>query len=268
MITERNYKMDNMKALMMYLVVFGHMLECFHGTVRWWIYLAIYSFHMPVFAYITGYFSRINPERTVKGILYPYFLYQTLYLMFQRFFLEQENILQFTTPYWLLWYLISLLCWQMFLPLISWKGFTQEKVLTATFILSLAAGFDNTVGYYLSLSRTLVLLPFFTAGYFQYFDGLTDRMKRGAGKHLCLFGCVLCVLGIKRMSGVLQAGWMYHSMSYEAGGYSVWIRAGLLLTAVFWILVWNVLVPNRRIWLISMLGRYTMPVFLLHGFYL
>ena len=45
MITERNYKMDNMKALMMYLVVFGHMLECFHGTVRWWgIYLAIYSF--------------------------------------------------------------------------------------------------------------------------------------------------------------------------------------------------------------------------------
>lgn len=68
------------------------------------------------------------------------------------------------------------------------------------------------------------------------------------------------------MSGVLQAGWMYHSMSYEAGGYSVWIRAGLLLTAVFWILVWNVLVPNRRIWLISMLGRYTMPVFLLHGF--
>ena len=30
--------------------------------------------------------------------------------------------------------------------------------------------------------------------------------------------------------------------------------------------LWNVLVPNRRIWLISMLGRYTMPVFLLHGF--
>ena len=73
--------MDNMKALMIYLVVFGHMLECFNGTIRWWIYLTIYSFHMPVFAYITGYFSRINPERTIRGILYPYFLYQTLYLV-------------------------------------------------------------------------------------------------------------------------------------------------------------------------------------------
>lgn len=169
MISERNYKMDNMKALMIYLVVFGHMLECFNGTIRWWIYLTIYSFHMPVFAYITGYFSRINPERTIRGILYPYFLYQTLYLAFQRFFLEQENIFQFTTPYWLLWYLISLLCWQMLLPLISWKEFTQGKVLIATFLLSLAAGFDNTVGYYLSLSRTLVLLPFFCNWIFSVF---------------------------------------------------------------------------------------------------
>ena len=111
----------------------------------------------------------MNGERRVKGILYPYFLYETLYLMFQQFFLEQENVLQFTTPYWLLWYLISLLCLAIFLPLISWKGFTQEKVLTATFVLFLAAGFDNTVGYYLSLSRTLVLLPFFKAKYKKIF---------------------------------------------------------------------------------------------------
>ena len=90
MISERNYKMDNMKALMIYLVVFGHMLECFNGTIRWWIYLTIYSFHMPVFAYITGYFSRINPERTIRGILYPYFYIKHYIWRFSDFFWNRK----------------------------------------------------------------------------------------------------------------------------------------------------------------------------------
>lgn len=45
----RNYQMDNLKCLLIFSVVFGHMLELFMGknSPERVIYLVIYSFHMP-----------------------------------------------------------------------------------------------------------------------------------------------------------------------------------------------------------------------------
>ena len=66
----RNYKYDNLKALLIFLVVFGHVLESVPGEYRRIIYLAIYTFHMPMFIYISGYFSK-----TVAKILYRIYMY-------------------------------------------------------------------------------------------------------------------------------------------------------------------------------------------------
>ena len=50
----RNYRMDNIRCILIFLVVFGHMLT--------WIpkadtpYRIIYLFHMPAFLFLTGYF--------------------------------------------------------------------------------------------------------------------------------------------------------------------------------------------------------------------
>ena len=54
----RNYRMDNIRCILIFLVVFGHMLT--------WIpeadtpYRIIYLFHMPAFLFLTGYFSHFN----------------------------------------------------------------------------------------------------------------------------------------------------------------------------------------------------------------
>ena len=34
---ERNYKLDNIKAILIFLVVLGHLLECFEGEIKLWI---------------------------------------------------------------------------------------------------------------------------------------------------------------------------------------------------------------------------------------
>jgi len=261
---ERDYRIDNIKAILIFLVVFGHLLECFSGTKKYWIYIVIYSFHMPVFAYTTGYFAKADrPEKLVRRILCPYIIFQIMYLTFQRLCLRQENSFQFTTPYWILWYLVAAFFWTLLMPMISNSGFGRRRVLAVSFIIALAVGFENTVGYYMSLSRTLVLLPFFILGCYHSFD----KLKR-TGDVVCAGGVILgsSMLVFWKYINQIQSRWFYHSFPYAAGEYSVWIRLGILMLACIWIALLTVLVPNKKIKVISAWGKRTMPIFLMHGF--
>ena len=56
----RSYLFDNYKALLIFLVVTGHMIDPAYGNtsaidfVKWYIF----AFHMPAFLFITGFFSK------------------------------------------------------------------------------------------------------------------------------------------------------------------------------------------------------------------
>ena len=58
---KRIYTLDNLKAVLIFLVVLGHLLISFtHATCNSAKYISsfIYSFHMPLFIIISGYFSK------------------------------------------------------------------------------------------------------------------------------------------------------------------------------------------------------------------
>ena len=59
--TKRIYKFDNLKAILIFLVVFGHFLELVEGHKL--LYLTIYSFHMPLFLFLSGYFARFDRKK-------------------------------------------------------------------------------------------------------------------------------------------------------------------------------------------------------------
>lgn len=65
---ERDYFFDNARAILILLVVFGHMLQPYTSGDKYLsaLYLVIYSFHMPTFLFISGYFA--------KNIDKPYYL--------------------------------------------------------------------------------------------------------------------------------------------------------------------------------------------------
>ena len=52
---ERNYRIDNIRFILIFLVVFGHLLGIMTGSKADLLYRFIYSFHMPVFIFITGH---------------------------------------------------------------------------------------------------------------------------------------------------------------------------------------------------------------------
>lgn len=137
----RNYKLDNIKVILIFFVIFGHLLETVGGDN---LYKIIYSFHMPVFIFISGWFapSKCVSKKTMFKLIHPYILFQLLYILFNVFAVNEGNIelsIQFSTPYWLLWYLLTLTFYYLLIPIIA-----TEKTRCAIGILIRNNNFGNS----------------------------------------------------------------------------------------------------------------------------
>ena len=64
----RIYFFDNLRALLIFLVVLGHMFEIFVSRISDIAYVFIYLFHMPLFVFCSGYFAKFNPGRIVRKL--------------------------------------------------------------------------------------------------------------------------------------------------------------------------------------------------------
>ena len=91
---KRDYLFDNLKALMLFLVVIGHILDPYierQDSLYRYLMQYIYLFHMPMFAFITGYFTK-NTEKArnsaVRNVLVPYIFWQLLYIITALLFIR------------------------------------------------------------------------------------------------------------------------------------------------------------------------------------
>ena len=264
--------MDNIRFLLILLVVFGHMLETFGGTLKQAMYAGIYTFHMPCFLFLTGYFAKFEPARIVRRFVIPYLLFQVLYQVFDCWMLSEstEFALQFTTPYYHLWYLPVITAYYLLIPLIKTESKTKAVVTTAICIgISILAGFDDTIGAYMSLSRALVFLPFFVAGFYAKTvfsgdaSGLRDkwRIALPAAAVLCMLACELLFFALHTSTNVFLG-----SGGYGNAGGNALTRLLFIVCGFAWTAILMKFVPNRKIPCISRIGANTLPVFLLHVF--
>jgi fucose 4-O-acetylase-like acetyltransferase len=264
----RDYGFDNIRALLIVCVVFAHLLEIrapFPGSSN--IYRVIYSFHMPVFLFLCGWFARFDRTKIIFGLFIPYLFLQACYIFFQRWLYGSEVVLQFVTPYWLLWFLLALFFYHILLPLYdtavpkNWLF-----VLGGTLVLSLLVGYDPSIGYGLTLSRLLVFQPWFLLGFYlrkASHDPLPLYAKLTITVVLVLCTAFLCWSPIT--NNMLYGSYPYATLQYHAG-----IRLFLSVLALLWILFFYFVIKpllNFRIPLITALGQNTLPVFLLHGFF-
>lgn len=264
---ERNCYFDNLKGGLILLVVFGHLLEPFlaagTASIRL-VYLTIYAFHMPLFSFCSGWFSvSLTPRKLVSNVLYPYVVWQSIYCIFYRTVLGNSGMeLHYATPIWVMWYLLSAFLWGLMLPLFrSERRRGMVLALCCAAALGLLAGFSNEIGYYLSLSRTLVFFPFYLLGH-------CCRVRKAVlpGKKWLAPAAVLSALGL----GILvcckniNAINFYEAVGYAQTGGSLFVRLfHYVLAAALSVLV-MALTPRRPTPL-SRLGERSMQIFLLHG---
>ncbi|MCZ8512762.1 hypothetical protein O9H85_10115 [Paenibacillus filicis] len=234
------------------------------------VMLTIFSFHMPVFVLITGYFSRSFAEHpqpwTVIGrIALQYALFQTIYSASDYFFFHTEgNVYSFWAPYWMLWFLFSHACWKGLLLLFR----TWKHPILAAVLLGLLAGYVPADGYWLSFSRTFVYFPFFLIGYYMQADRIRAAAARPALRQIAV--AVLFMLLLSAWKGWLpiRIDWLLGSRTYSELHHSEWY-AGLYRLGVYGLELaasgaFLLLMTERRSRMTDW-GTRTVYVFLLHG---
>lgn len=289
----RNVKMDNLKGILILLVVTGHFLEiCMGKGFSRYLYFLIYFFHMPLFVYCSGYFAKCTDvgERILKRLLLPYVIFQMLYILFERIVLKNKMELQFSKPYWILWYLVAMMVWSVLLPVVATDSRKKQLMIFVLAVAAaLAAGYDNGVGRSMSLSRIIVYFPFFLLGYDLHMwdkerEGLpengqetgrdvrTREMDILAVKYKKIISClaVAALIGIVVITGVhmkaWKLSWFYEAASYERTGSDVEFRLFHLAVGTLGILGVRRFLPDRKIPVIEKIGQKTMPIYLTHGF--
>lgn len=160
MVKLRSAYFCNLKLLLMWLVIFGHWIEPRIGAdpELHQLYRLIYLFHMPLFAFLSGLFLRSS-----RGCLGQLRRMLPLSLLCQ----SGAVLLGLTpwhTPWWILWYLLSLSCWLPAAALLLKLRRGKWLILALAFLAGCLAGSADWIGRPFSLSRTIVFFPWFWLG--------------------------------------------------------------------------------------------------------
>ena len=210
---ERLYKLDNVKAVLIVLVVWAHtisnVLTGGGGDLNSMIWGVVNAFHIPAFLIVSGYLShgRINRRDYFKAIttcFIPYLFAQFgLFVMFSltgtvsSFFpVDDANHMLWLRPSGALWYIFALGMYLVFTSVFKDSFRNREvTVLILSIILSLLMGFGQSIWYF-RFTRVVCFYPFFFLGYLLKEKNVNittaSASKRTIGG--IVFVCMLAVL--------------------------------------------------------------------------
>jgi len=270
---QRDAFFDNAKYLAIVLVAVGHSWEPIKGDSRILegLYTVVYSFHMPAFIIISGFFSRsfdMRPDRLkrlITGVVVPYIVFETGYSLFKRYVDHSPGQeISLLDPWYLTWFLCALFVWRMTTPI--WKMVRWPLPLALG--IAMLASVSPEIGDDLDMQRVLQFLPYFVVGLCmkpEHFRLVRRRSMRIAS--VPVFAAALAVgwWAVPRMN----TSWFYHRDAVQELAAPWWsgpvmvlalFGCSMLLTACFF--AW---VPGRRMWFTA-LGAGTLYGYLLHGF--
>ena len=181
--TPRIKELDSFKGFLIFIVVFGHFLlplkESPYPLFSRSFYL-IYSFHMPAFVFLSGYFGysgwkkRGTNFRSLLSYVFLYLFMQGMLHVCDIFFYGSTRIFPdfwhaSSTP----WYILALIFWNVaMLPAELFLRRREGKEITVyllfLILLSVPLSFlevGRTLKDFLALDRTLSFAPFYYLGF-------------------------------------------------------------------------------------------------------
>ena len=269
MALERDEQIDALKGVLIFLVVFGHLVEPFiheltAARVAWG---STYLFHMPLFVMVAGIFSKPTLERSdvnslLERTLLPLIVFQLLYMAPTYLRTGFSPSLLFR-PYWILWFLLSLAIWRVTLPIVK-RLKAPLLLLAATAVL---AGYVEAIGYSFGISRTIYFAPFFVFGHLYGRKAiLLATCHRAAAAMIFAGAMIVTAFGTNAgLANSLLLGSMSYGLTLphlmEPGIERALVMTLSLVAAVSF--AGLVLVPCKAA---AFLGRSSLTVFVLHGF--
>lgn len=263
---------DNAKFILIFFVVFGHMIQPFTDTKAIEvIYHFIYAFHMPAFILLSGFFAKGIGHfgyvwNLFRKLIIPYLIFQLLYSGYYYIIGDTGWRTAWYEPHWALWFLLSLFCWHVLLVL--FKKIPPIASVIIALAIGVLIGYIGEIGHEFSLSRTFVFFPFFVLGYWLTKEQLL-KLKYPMMKWL---GATIIglVIGVLSTAPAFSVNWLLGSFSYQDMGQPIWggmLRFMIYVLAIIVtcsVLAW---VPSKTYsW--TKLGKQTLYVYLLHGVFI
>lgn len=291
---QRIYKYDNVKALLIFLVVLGHMTTDYVSDsmlVRWTT-LWIYSFHMPAFIFISGLVHKqyIDEGRAALGIrgetrvrwdkILGFFLCGyglKVFLQFTRTLMGQNPLWHWIEEPGIPWYLFVMAEYELLFYLMRRiDGKVKPwKLIAGAFVLSAVIGYVPAIGDAFCLSRMINFLPIYMLGYYldmKTFPGFIEQKKyKIAGAAVILISLIVCRLlpfGAYSLRKWFTGRRSYVFLSDFFGGAAVtwgWaIRLGIWAFAILVTLAIIAVIPDRDLGFITVTGSRTLNVYFWH----
>lgn len=272
-INKNDYYYDNIKFILIFIVVVGHYCEKYSQSILLnGVFTFIYSFHMPLFIFFSGYFSKnieIQRIKDVKDLLIPYLIIQILYFLILKV-VNPAYEWSLALPIGANWYLLGLFVWRILAPY-----FRQIKypVFIAAFI-GLMVGLLPDIDQTLNLQRIFTYLPFFIIGYNfkgNYKDKLLIKNKIPGLIFFLIFIFVLVssyyfadIMSFLKKSQVTlypYTGGVFDK-TMQLFGRFVFYSVSIIVSLLF-----MQLIPNKQT-VYSELGKNSLYMFLFHMFFI
>lgn len=276
MIKERDYLWDNIKAFLITTVVVGHVLPALNltSTVSISVTYFIFSFHMPAFVFVSGYFAKnyckngvVRGEKAAVLAGY-YIVFQLLFFLLYQVI----NPISFTlfNPFIGLWYLLAMVIYYLMVPV--FEKLPWYITIPIFIALGLFIGVEKYAGTFFAISRTFAFAPFFFAGYYTQKD-LIDKLR--SFKFHNLIGGILILLSVGIMLLTKIAPYRYdvpistfwakstYNGLHQSNLGGMFLRAEGYVFAALIIIGLIMLFPKRKT-IFSYIGKNSLQIYVLH----
>ena len=280
----RIYFFDNLKFWLIMLVVIGHFVNPVTGAndIYKGLFMFIYSFHMPLFIFATGYFAKsivdkntgwFKFEKIIQFLIL--YLFLTLVIFFINFYLRgNASTYNFFQPVNPGWYLLATVIWYSLIPIIN--RVKPSYVMVGSVIIALLVGFDPMVGDFLTLSRAICFFPFFMAGFYMTQDNVEKALTWGgkasriAAAIFIIAFLIFCLwdpINFYSMRKVISPHYSYSEIAALGNMYNIWgpITRCLWYCAASFISICFMMIMSRKLTFYTELGKRTLQIFIWHA---
>lgn len=284
---ERDIKLSNVKGLLIFLVVLGHLLSPYQDKF-YGLYLLIYTFHMPLFIFLTGYFAKRTSPKKIINLVLIYLIFQPVY----RYFIVLIGVakhfhIRYEHPYYQLWYLTGMIVWSLIILAVNHSGIKKRgkmllvllsliigcisKVYAGHFMVWVMGFYPDFSPHFLSYQRILSFLPFFLLGAFLDSTQMRELYQSLKAKRLIAIAAAVGLTVFYTFGNTGNLEEMYKGISEQPD-----LTQSLLLklvtavvayavAAVMCYIVLNVMTDKTNI--LTKWGDRSLSIFLFHMFF-
>ena len=264
-----SYLIDNFKVLLIFLVVFNHIIA-FNlvkvDTVVRYVWYAITIFHMPAFIFVSGYLSKKpqNALKNFKNLLIPYILGYTL-TWYSQIWLGRSVDYEILRPTGtVMWYILALFIYRLTIEALGKIRF----IVPISIAIALWAGTRPEFTTFLSASRIVVFFPFFVAGYLWKSEYITAVRKfKGKWVLVPISAVLLWAIPNYMITNDMGIAIFRGNHGYKLCGLTdpegIILRLLMYLISFVLILTFFAVLPDRKL-PITFIGRNTMGIYFFH----